>query len=123
MTEPKIGREHWTKRAPWSLLNPGACSREDCADPTTQDRRWPWRLESFLAINGTNAGHRDMGADLRQYLNEACRHHWHTYEKDEVVPAHRQCTWCSDVEIGALMRGTPLWVPMPAASEEENPSA
>lgn len=89
--------EHWTTRAPASLLRPGGCSNEDCADPTPQDRRWLWRLESFLAINGTTPGHRDMGGDLRQYLNETCEHHWHTYDADAVIPAHRQCAWCSDV--------------------------
>jgi len=36
--------------------------------------------------------------DLTEYLRETCEHHWQEYEGDPDIPAHRQCTWCSDVQ-------------------------
>lgn len=68
---------------------------------TTSDRRWLWRLEGFLAVNGTNETHRQMAADLQIYLWETCEHHWHVYDGDDHdggIAAHRQCLWCSEVE-------------------------
>ena len=70
--------DHWSQRAPASVLEFDLDSRGE-PDPTSQDRRW-------------------LGRDLRQYLNETCEHHWHTWDGDEDIPAHRQCSWCCDVE-------------------------
>lgn len=89
--------DRWADRAPASVLEFDLCALGD-PDPTSQDRRWLWRLESYLAVHGTTDGHRRMGRDLRQYLNETCGHHWHVWAGDEDIAAHRQCTWCSDVE-------------------------
>lgn len=49
---------------------------------TPLDRRWLWRLESFLAVCGTTEEHRVVGRDLRAYLVETCEHHWLEYEAD-----------------------------------------
>ena len=87
---------HWTNRAPASVLEEGLCARGE-PDPTSLDRRWLWRLESFLAISGTTDLHRQMASDLTAYLNETCEHHWHEYAGDADIPAHKQCSWCNDV--------------------------
>jgi hypothetical protein len=79
------------------LREAGLCSNGE-PDDTSVDRRWLWRLENFLAIHGTNDDQRDMGTDLREYLNESCEHHWHSYSGDPDIPAHRQCLYCHDVE-------------------------
>ena len=90
--------DHWTDRAPASVLEFDLDARGE-PDPTSQDRRWLWRLENTLAVDAPLGSRLDqLGRDLRQYLNETCEHHWHAYESDEVVPAHRQCSWCNDVE-------------------------
>lgn len=93
-------RPDWRDRAPLSLLDPNDPDGEPCSTP--MDRRWLWRLESFLAVSGTNDTLRQMGSDLRQYLNESCEHHWRHYATETDVswpiPAHKQCLWCSDVE-------------------------
>lgn len=90
---------HWRHRAPASVLEFDLCAQGD-PDPTTQDRRWLWRLESFLAVYGTNDTLRGMGADLKQYLDETCEHHWHHDEVEgpERMEAFRQCSWCYDTE-------------------------
>jgi hypothetical protein len=87
---------HWRDRAPANLLHTEGPDGEPCN--TTTDRRWLWRLEKFLAVYGTDDIQRQMGSDLRQYLNETCDHHWTTYQGGGGIPAHRQCAWCSDVE-------------------------
>lgn len=89
---------HWSTRAPASVLEYDLCA-EGGTDPTSQDRRWLWRLENFIAVYGTNEGQHSMGRDLRQYLHETCEHHWHGFEAEAGIPAGRQCTWCSVVEI------------------------
>jgi hypothetical protein len=88
---------HWLDRAPAMLRDTLTGPRgEPCF--TTTDRRWLWRLEGFLAVNGTNPAHHEMQRDLRQYLDETCEHHWQDYKAEGDIAAHRQCTWCSDVE-------------------------
>lgn len=99
------------------LLDKERCSDGEL-DATTLDRRWLWRLEQFLAIYGTNPGQRRMGEDLRQYLNETCVHHWHSYAAEvgdlDLTPeieAHRQCLYCHDVEWGVLPSSHPEATP------------
>lgn len=65
---------------------------------TTTDRRWLWRIEGFLAVSATTETQRQMAADLQIYLRDTCEHHWQPYAGDDVIAAHRQCLWCSDVE-------------------------
>lgn len=86
-------------RLPQSILDAGLDSNGN-PDPTGQDRRWLWRLESFLAVSGTNPVQHQMAADLRFYLDETCEHHWKTYAAEADIEAHRQCSWCNDVEWG-----------------------
>lgn len=38
------------------------------------DRRWLWRLETFLALNGGSDEMRVMSRDLTQYLRDTCTH-------------------------------------------------
>jgi hypothetical protein len=92
---------HWLNRASAMLREEGLCSRGE-PDATAIDRRWLWRLEGFLAVSGTNPGHRQMGSDLRQYLNETCVHHWHACAAEGEIEAHRQCLYCKDVQWGQL---------------------
>ncbi len=82
------------------LLQPGVCPRDE-PDATTMDRRWLWRLESFLSVSGTRPIHQQMASDLRQYLNETCEHHWHDWDAEVGIAAHRQCLYCHDVEWAA----------------------
>lgn len=84
--------ETWRTRAPRSLIDPLDSRGQPVATPT--DRRWLWRLEGFLAVNGTNDLQRQMGSDLRAYLNETCEHHWIHLPADDCCEAARQCTWC-----------------------------
>ncbi|GID73288.1 hypothetical protein Ade02nite_19290 [Paractinoplanes deccanensis] len=37
-------------------------------------------------------------------LNETCEHHWKSYAGDDQIAAHRQCSWCCDVEWDELTR-------------------
>lgn len=90
----------WASRAPASVLEYDLCARGH-TDPTPQDRRWLRRLESYLAVFGTNDGQRSMGRDLQQYLHETCEHNWHGSKAEADIPAHRQCSWCSAVEWAA----------------------
>jgi hypothetical protein len=83
-------------RLPLSILEEGLDFNGN-PDPTSTDRRWLWRIEMFLSISGTNASHRQMASDLRFYLNESCEHHWKSYEAEQGIAAHRQCSWCNDV--------------------------
>ncbi|HLL68976.1 MAG TPA: hypothetical protein VK453_25175 [Micromonosporaceae bacterium] len=86
----------WVDRAPLTLCTTTDSRGNPC--PTPPDRRWLWRIESFLAVYGTNAGHHAMGADLCEYLKGTCEHHWLEYEGDADIPGHKQCWWCSDVD-------------------------
>lgn len=86
----------WRDRAPAMLRSESGPYDEPLATP--MDRRWLWRIEMFLAVHGTNPSQHQMGRDLRQYLNETCEHAWRSYDGDDVIPAHRQCLWCNDVE-------------------------
>lgn len=62
------------------------------------DRRWLWRIESFLAVSATNNTQRELQVHLQRYLNATCTHHWHEREVDTYIAAHRQCLWCCSVE-------------------------
>ncbi len=102
---------HWLDRASAMLHDKGRCSDGE-PDATALDRRWLWRLESFLAVHGTNPGQRQMGSDLRQYLNETCVHHWHAWpEGDWEGGPGRQCLYCHDVEWGVLPSSHPEVAP------------
>lgn len=98
--------DHWLRRASAMLHDEGRCSDGE-PDATTLDRRWLWRLESFLAICGTNPGQHQMGRDLRQYLNETCVHHWHSHAAEGEIEAHRMCLYCGDLEWGELPSSHP----------------
>jgi hypothetical protein len=87
----------YRSRLPQSIHDEGMDSNGN-PDPTSLDRRWLWRMESFLAVYGTNETQHQMGADLRYYLNETCGHHWKSYVAEADIAAHRQCSWCNDVE-------------------------
>lgn len=78
------------------------CPRGEPIDTTT-DHRLLWHLESVLAVSGTNDYLRDAGRALARYLHATCQHHWHDYEGDETVPAHKQCLWCNDVIWAAVL--------------------
>lgn len=100
MTQPAvIYDENWYDRAPAMLRDFAGPDGEDC--PTPMDRRWLWRLESFLAVCGTTNYHRQMGHDLRVYLHQSCQHQWRIDEPDswwEGSPRMRQCLWCNHVD-------------------------
>jgi len=85
----------WRDRAPAMLLN-----LEDPDGnplPTHFDRRWLWRLEGFLSINGTTDAHRAMRHDLYQYLCITCEHVWRESTDYDDNPL-QQCLWCNRVE-------------------------
>ena len=96
----------WRNRAPRSVLDPLDPGGEPITTPA--DRRWLWRLEGDLAVSATNDTLRQLARDLSAYLHETCEHHWRDYEastwdhpdvaEGDVIPAHRQCLWCSDVD-------------------------
>ena len=87
----------YRRRLPQSILDAGLDSAGN-PDPTSQDRRWLWRLGTFLSTNATNPTHQQMASDLRYYLDETCEHHWKAYAASGDIAAHRQCAWCCDVE-------------------------
>lgn len=90
-------RGHWMTRAPQSLRDLEGPDGEPLS--THFDRRWLWRLETFLTVNGTTDLHREMRLDLYQYLCETCEHVWRDMtfgSKDEIY----QCLWCNDVVSG-----------------------
>lgn len=86
----------WRDRAGRIILDPNGPSGQPISTPA--DRRWLWRIEGFLAVMANTGLQRALARDLRQYLNETCEHHWHDCAADEVIPAHRQCLWCCDVD-------------------------
>lgn len=88
------GRDHWMNRAPAMLRDLEGPDGEPLA--THFDRRWLWRLEKFLAVCGTNASHRQMRADLHQYLHETCEHVW-TDLGDYIPVPSVQCLWCNEI--------------------------
>ena len=94
-------QRNWRDNAPASLLD-SFTDADGAPCLTTLDRRWLWRLEQHLVVCGTTQYHRDMAADLRQYLNETCAHHWRIWAGDEYIEAHRQCVWCTEVEWGVF---------------------
>lgn len=90
----------WRHRAPGMLLRPGLCSHRHL-DETDMDRRWLWLLEAALAVEApTGSDLAQVAYDLKQYLHETCEHHWHGFDADAYLPAHRQCLYCNHVEWG-----------------------
>lgn len=87
----------WRTRASAMLNDVGLCSNGEF-DATSQDRRWLWRLEAFLAVSGTTDAQRELGRDLAYYLHQTCPHHWHFYGNtgpDDWYPTHVQCLYCN----------------------------
>jgi hypothetical protein len=91
---PMADLTSWYDRAPAMLLMDCGPDGEPCS--TTTDRRWLWRLEGRLAPSGQ---HRQLAADLREYLHQTCEHHWRHFEAAEGddIGTHDQCLWCHDV--------------------------
>jgi hypothetical protein len=98
----------WRERAGRIILDPTGPDGRPLTTPT--DRRWLWRIETFLGVSGTTEDQRQLGRDLHQYLAETCEHHWSLPRggEDGDVPRHRQCLWCSAVD----------WLAAGASSEE-----
>lgn len=86
----------WRTRMPRGVLDPHCPHGEPVATPT--DRRMLWHLEGLIAVAATSDMLRQAATDLRAYLDETCEHHWHDYEGDDVIPAHRQCLWCDTAQ-------------------------
>ncbi len=82
---------HWTQRAPRPLRT--AYDPDGQPHGTSLDRRWLWRLENTLAVNNTGTL-TPLLADLRQYLDESCEHHWREFEGDDEFETFYQCLWC-----------------------------
>jgi hypothetical protein len=62
----------------------------------SRDRRELWRLEGFLAINGTTATHRERQLRLYRYLVDTCEHEWSDVRGWGGSPrGTRQCSWCN----------------------------
>lgn len=96
----------WQGRMPRSVLDLYCPSDHVVTTPT--DRRKLWHIEGVLAVAATNDTQRQLAQDVRRYLNATCEHHWHEYEAETDISAHRQCLWCSDVEwLDAGAGGTP----------------
>lgn len=96
----------WREFFPRGVLDPFGPSGEPVFTPT--DRRLLWYLESCLSVSAPGGGG-DLRLALYRYLCETCEHHWResaasgwrnpgTGEVEDVMPAHRQCLWCSEVE-------------------------
>lgn len=88
---------------PRGVMDP-FCPREHVID-TTMDHRILWYLEGQLALSG-DPRMRAEATNLRRYLNVACQHHWHDFDAEPDISAHRQCLWCSDVEWAKPETGT-----------------
>lgn len=86
----------WRERAGRIVLDPLDPEGNELATP--KDRRWLWRVESFLAVNATTEEQRRLASDLHAYLNVTCEHHWMNREAEQHIEAHRQCLWCNHVE-------------------------
>lgn len=95
----------WQDRMPRSVLDLYCAADHVVTTPT--DRRMLWHIEGVLAVAAGNDRLRQLAQDLRRYLNSTCEHHWHEYEAEPDIPAHRQCLWCSDVEWLDVAGGTP----------------
>lgn len=91
----------WRDRAPMTLRSMDG--PDGLAMPTSIDRRWLHRVESFLAVSGNTRALDDFRRDLLEYLRESCQHVWSNYPADgpdDPIASHRQCVWCNDVEWG-----------------------
>lgn len=88
--------ETWRENWPRGVTDPYCPLGHLIETPT--DHRLLRHIEGWLAVRATNDTLRQMATDIHLYLNETCRHHWHEYEADADIAAHRQCLWCHDVE-------------------------
>ena len=99
----------WREYFPNGVLDPFGPSGEPVF--TTTDRRLLWHIEGWLSVSAPGGGG-DLRLALYRYLCETCEHHWQdcgedvarhpdTGEVHSVIPAHRQCLWCSEVEWAA----------------------
>lgn len=101
----------WRDNMPRSVLDPCGPRGEPITTPT--DRRMLWHLENVLAVSvAYDSELGQLARDLRRYLTETCEHHWLDYDESrwqhpdtgevqDVIPVHRQCLWCHDVEWAA----------------------
>lgn len=91
---------NWRDHMPRSVLDP-FCPQGHVITESVE-RRMLWHLEGVLTVRATSDALRSIARNLRDYLDETCVHHWHTYEpdpgNDNDIAAHRQCLWCNDVE-------------------------
>ena len=96
MSAEQVERDDWRLRAPAMLRDLEGPHGEPLA--THFDRRWLWRLQTFLVVNGTTHAHRQMAWDLKNYLNVTCEHEWGDpfdyFDRGEFM---WQCLWCSNV--------------------------
>jgi hypothetical protein len=97
----------WREHFPRGVLDPFGPSGEPVFTPT--DRRLLWHIEGVLAVSAANETVHSLRLALYRYLCETCEHHWResgedvarhpdTGEVQSVIPAHRQCLWCSEIE-------------------------
>mgnify|MGYP000303564488 CR=1 FL=1 len=89
-TDPRTS--YW----PRGVMDPLCPSEHVISD--SMDRRVLWHLENQLAVSATTDYLKDVQRNLRIYLNQTCRHHWHEDVGYEDMPSLRQCLWCNDVE-------------------------
>lgn len=85
----------WRRRAPRSLLTRTAPQGQ--LTTATLDRRWLWRIQTFLAFNAGPGSYRELSLDLTAYLHESCTHDWE-YGLGCCDEPMRQCLWCNVVE-------------------------
>jgi hypothetical protein len=94
----------WREFFPRGVLDPFGPSDEPIFTPT--DRRMLWHLQYEMPSAGPLG---DLRLALYRYLCETCEHHWNECGEDvarhpdtgevlDVLPAHRQCLWCNEVE-------------------------
>jgi hypothetical protein len=97
----------WREVFPRGVLDPYGPDGEPVFTPV--DRRLLWHVESSLSVLATTAALHELRLAVYRYLCDTCEHHWRDYpasearhpgtgEVEDVIPAHRQCLWCSDVE-------------------------
>lgn len=95
----------WREFFPRGVLDPFGPHGEPVFTPT--DRRMLWHIESALSVGPHGGG--DLRLALYRYLCDTCEHHWNESAEDvarhpdtgevlDVLPAHRQCLWCREVE-------------------------
>lgn len=66
----------------------------------SRDRQELWRLDNFLAVNGTNPGQHERRLRLYRYLCATCEHEWSDVSGWGGCPkGTRQCQWCNLVAL------------------------